>query len=76
MLESIQYILDYGKVDQNPEAAKVFNGLEKYVQKSKAEIQKLLLLEKAKTPPPGKIAFAAFNDKKKNPEPRLRSPAG
>jgi hypothetical protein len=76
MLESIQYILDYGKVDQNPEAAKVFYGLEKYVQKSKAETQKLLLLEKAKTPPPGKIKFAAFNDKKKNPEPRLRGPAG
>ena len=33
MLESIQYILDYRKVDQNPEAAKVFDGLEKYVQK-------------------------------------------
>jgi hypothetical protein len=33
MLESIQYILDYGKVDVNPKAAKFFNDLEKYVQK-------------------------------------------
>jgi hypothetical protein len=33
ILESIQYILDYGKVDVNPEAAKFFDELEKCVQK-------------------------------------------
>ncbi len=64
MLESIQYILDYGKVDVNPEAAKIFDDLEKYVQKSKLEIQKLPLLEKVKMPQKGRIEFAAFNDKK------------
>jgi hypothetical protein len=76
MLESIQYILDYGKVDMNPEAANFFDDLEKYVQKSKLEIQKLLLLEKVKTPQKGRIEFAAFNDKKQKPEPRLKGPAG
>ena len=63
MLESIQYILDYGKVDVNPNAAKFFNDFEKYVQKSKLEIQKLLLLEKVKTPQKGRFEFMAFNDK-------------
>ena len=74
MLESIQYILDYGKVDVNPKAAKFFNDLEKYVQKSKLEIQKLLLLEKVKTPQKGRIKFMAFTDKKWKSEPRLKGP--
>jgi hypothetical protein len=76
MLESIQYILDYGKVDVNPKAAKKIDDLEKYVQKSKLEIQKLLLLEKVKSPQKGRIEFAAFNNKKQKPEPRLKGPAG
>jgi hypothetical protein len=60
MLERIQFILDYGKVDVNPKAAIFFDDLEKYVQKSKLEIQKLLLLEKVKTPQKRKIEFVAF----------------
>jgi hypothetical protein len=64
-LESIQYILDYGKVDLNPEAAKIFNELKKCVQKSKLEIQKLLLMEKVMNPQKG-IEFAAFNNKNGN----------
>jgi hypothetical protein len=76
MLESIQYILDYGKVDVNPEAAIFFDDLDKYVQKSKLEIQKLQLLDKVKTPQKGRIEFAAFNNKKRKPEPRLKGPAG
>ena len=76
MLESIQYILDYGKVDVNPEAANKIDDLEKYVQKSKLEIQKLLLLEKVKTPQKGRIEFTAFIDKKWKSEPRLKGPAG
>jgi hypothetical protein len=60
----------------NPEAAKFFDDLEKYVQKSKLEIQKLLLLEKVKMPQKGRIEFVAFNDKKRKPEPRLKGPAG
>jgi hypothetical protein len=74
MLESIQYILDYGKVDVNPEAAKFFDDLEKYVQKSKLEIQMLLLLEKVKTPQKGRIEFAAFNKKNGNQNQDLRVP--
>jgi hypothetical protein len=50
ILESIQYILDYGKVDTNPKAAKIFDELEKCVQKSKLEIQKLLLMERVMNP--------------------------
>jgi hypothetical protein len=76
MLESIQYILDYGKVDMNPEATKKIDDLEKYVQKSKLGIQKLLLLEKVKTLQKGRIEFVAFNNKKWKPEPRLKGPAG
>jgi hypothetical protein len=76
MLESIQYILDYGKVDVNPKAANFFDDLEEYVQKSKLEIQKLLLLEKVKMPQKGRIEFTAFNDKKRKPEPGLKGPAG
>jgi hypothetical protein len=76
MLESIQYILDYGKVEVNPKATKCFDDLEKYVQKSKLEIQKLLLLEKVKTPQKGRIEFVAFNNKKWKQEPRLKGPAG
>jgi hypothetical protein len=74
-LESIQYILDYGKVDVNPEAANFFDELEKCVQKSKLEIQKLLLMEKVMNPQKG-IEFAAFNNKKRKPAPRLKGPAG
>jgi hypothetical protein len=76
MLESIQYILDYGKVDVNPKAANFFGDLEKYVQKSKLEIQKLLLLEKVKMPQKGRIEFGAFNNKKWKPEPRLKGLTG
>jgi hypothetical protein len=76
MLERIQYILDYGKVDVNPKAAFFFDVLEKYVQKSKLEIQKLLLLEKVMTPQKERIEFVAFNDKKREPEQRLKGPTG
>jgi hypothetical protein len=76
MLEGIQYILDYGKVDVNPKATKFFNDLEKYVQKSKLEIQKLLLLEKVKMPQKGRIEFMAFNNNKRKPESRLKDTTG
>jgi hypothetical protein len=43
-------------------------------KKSKLEIQKLLLLEKVKTPQKGRFEFMAFNDKKWKSEPRLKGP--
>jgi hypothetical protein len=36
----------------------------------------LLTMEKVKMPQKGRIKFAAFDDKKRKPEPRLKGPAG
>ena len=64
MLENIQYILDYGNVHGNAKAADIFDDMEKYIEKAKIQIMELNHVEKIKTPPKGRIEFAAFNLKR------------
>ena len=76
MLENIQYILDYGNVPGNAKAADIFDDMEKYIEKAKIQIMELNHVEKLKTPPKGRIEFAAFNLKKSAPQARLKGPGG
>ena len=77
MLENIQYILDYGNVHGNAKAADIFDDMEKYIEKAKIQIMELNHVgTRIKTPPKGRIEFAAFNLKKAVPEPRLKGPGG
>ena len=76
MLENIQYIIDYGNVTENPKVAKMFDEMEKYIQSTKSDIQKLNHVERIRTPPKGRIEFPAFNNKKTKPQPRLKGPCG
>jgi hypothetical protein len=43
--------------------------MEKYVQKCKLKLQETILLEKNKGRQLGKLEFAAYDGKKKKPEP-------
>ena len=76
MLTNIDYLIDYGQLVNNPEAAKIFDDVEKIVQDSKLKIQKLIMSDKLTPPKEGSIEFAAFTGKKKQPEPRLRGYMG
>jgi hypothetical protein len=56
----------------NPNAAKIFDDMEKFVQDSKFKIQQSIVSDKLIPPKEESIDFAAFTGKKKKPEPRLK----
>ncbi len=76
MLTNIDYMIEYGQLVNNPEAARTFDEMEKFVQDSKVKIQKLIMSDKLTPPKEESIEFAAFTGKKKQPEPRLRGYVG
>lgn len=76
MLENIDWMIEYGMIEENAEAAKFFNEMEKFVQKSKLKLQNNILMEKNRGKQQGRLEFAAYDAKKKKPEPRLKGIAG
>jgi hypothetical protein len=62
----------YGHLINNPQAAKIFDDMEKFVQGSKLNIQQLVMSDKLTPPKEGSIEFLPFTGKKKKPEPRLK----
>ncbi len=69
-------MMQHGMIEENEEAAEIFHEMEKYVQKCKLKLQETILLKKNKGRQLGKLEFASYDGKKKNPEPRLKGYAG
>ncbi len=69
-------MIQHGMIEENAEAAEIFHEMEKYVQKCKLKLQETILLEKNKGGQLGKLEFAAYDGKKKKPEPWLKGYAG
>jgi hypothetical protein len=65
MLYNIDWIIQYGIIEDNADAAAIFDDMEKYVQKCKLKLQEMILLEKNQGRKLGKLEFAAFDGKKK-----------
>jgi hypothetical protein len=64
-LQNIDCIIDHGKIFNNPEAAAMFDEMEKFVQRSNIEIQKLIIPKQLTPQKEGTVEFATFNGKKK-----------
>jgi hypothetical protein len=60
----------------DPKAAKIFDDMEKYVQDSKLKIQQLIMPDQLTQPKDGSTEFAAFTERKKKAEPRLKGYGG
>jgi hypothetical protein len=52
-------------IEDNADAAAIFDDIEKYVQKCKLKLQEMILSEKNQGRRLGKLEFAAFDGKKK-----------
>jgi hypothetical protein len=65
MLYTIDWIIQYGMIEDNSDAAAIFDDMEKYVHKCKLNLQEMTLLEKNQGNRLGKLEFAAFNRKKR-----------
>ncbi len=76
ILYNIDWMIQHGMIEENAEASEIFHEIEKYVQKCKLKLQETILLEKIKGRQLGKLEFAAYDGKKKNPEPQLKGYAG
>jgi hypothetical protein len=48
ILYNIDWMIQHGMIEENAEAAEIFDEMEKYVQKCKLELQETILLEKNK----------------------------
>ncbi len=76
MLYNIDWIIQYGMIEDNADAAAIFDDMEKNIQKYKLKLQEMILLETNQGRRLGELEFAAFDGKKKRPEPRLKGYAG
>ena len=77
VIESLDWMIQYGMITENQHAAKIFDELEKYVQKTKWKLQQIRFQDKNKATRQGKLEFAAYNHKhKKKNRKRLKGLAG
>ena len=76
MISIIDYIISIGEIEEDPQSAFMFDDMEKTLQKYKLELQQRKLSQPKTPPRKGMIEFAAFNGKKKKPEPRLKGFGG
>ncbi len=76
MISIIDYIISIGEIEEDPQSAFMFDDMEKTLQKYKLELQQRKLSQPKTPPQKGMIEFAAFNGKKKKPEPRLKGFGG
>ena len=76
MISIIDYIIDNGNIDKDPQSAILFDKMEKTLQNMKLEFQQLKTSQPKTSPCKGMIEFPAFNAPKKKPEPRLKGLGG
>ena len=76
MISIIDYIIDNGNIDEDPQTAILFDKMEKTLQMIKLEFQQLKISQPKTPPRKGMIEFPAFNAPKKKPEPRLEGLCG
>ncbi len=76
MISCIDYIIDNGNIDEDPQCAILFDKMEKTLQKLKLEFQQLKMSQPKTPSRKGMIVFPAFNAPKKKPEPRLKGFGG
>ena len=76
MISIIDYIIDNGNIDKDPQTAILFDKMEKTLQMIKLEFQQLKISQPKTPPRKGMIEFPAFNAPKKKTEPRLKGLGG
>jgi len=72
MLNNIDYMIDYGELTANPNAAKIFSDMEKSIALYKLKLQELSLSPPRTPTKKGQIEFAGFMGKKQKPAKRLK----
>jgi hypothetical protein len=72
MLNNIDYMIDYGELTKNPNAAQIFSDMEKSIALYKLKLQELTFSPPRTPTKKGGIEFAGFTGKKKKPAKRLK----
>ena len=72
VIESLDWMIQYGMITENQHAAEIFDDFEKYIQKTKWKLQQIQLQDKNKATRQGNLEFATYNHKKKNQRNDLR----
>ena len=76
ILENIDWMIQYGRIEENADAAEIFDEMEKFVQEAKLKMQNKILIEKNRGRKQETLEFAAYDGKKKKAEARLKGYAG
>ena len=76
IIANVDYLIENGKIENDPESAMLFDELEKTVAEFKLRLQRRILPPPMTPPRKDMIAFAAFDGRKKIPEPRLKGYGG
>ena len=75
-ISNVDYLIENGRIEKDPESAMLFDELEKTVADFKLRLQRRILPSPMTPPRKDMIAFAAFDRRKKKPEPRLKGYSG
>ncbi len=75
ILENIYWMIQYGRIEENADAAEIFE-MEKFVEEAKLKMQNKILIEKNSGRKQGILEFVAYDGKKKKAEARLKGYAG
>jgi hypothetical protein len=76
IIANVDYLIENGRIENDPESAMLFDELEKTVADFKLRLQRRILPPPMTPPRKDMIAFAAFDGKKKIPVPRLKGYGG
>jgi hypothetical protein len=76
IIANVDYMIENGNIENDLESAMLFDELEKTVADYKLRLQRRILPTPMTPPRKDMIAFAAFDGKKKKPEPRLKGYGG
>jgi len=76
IIANVDYVIENGRIENDPESAMLFDELEKTVADFKLRLQRRILPPPMTQPRKDVIAFAAFDGRKKKPEPRLKGYGG
>jgi len=76
IIANVDYLIENGRIENDPESAILFDELEKTVADFKLRLQRRILPPPMTPPRKDIIAFAAFDGRKKKPEPRLKGYGG
>jgi hypothetical protein len=76
IVANVDYVIENGRIENNPESAMLFDELEKTVADFKLRLQRRILPKPMTPPRKDMIAFAAFDGRKKIPETRLKGYGG